>query len=628
MKKFLALVLLQITILSTVSQITVALPIVGSGEKHTKYSFDGNSYVELLEKLKEFGKNKSNGSPVHQILQNLLRYVTADSRLDQATSYKQIFFQRMHITQEELQRTIDDFGCGFFGRHERAQNWLETKVNIPGIIEPVAKDKKEKGPARPESSTGAASGGAAVAADTALPEDLQAFIERSNAFYTTAGIIPSTNNLVQNIINNVEDQNTKNPVRVNQIPDTREEKIAQITQDITNTYPIAHTAVQQLIKDFLAYKRTHGSENEKALYTGMTTEDFITRLLHKRPLAFYLDSDKYKLRDGKTTGNMGNFDFTKLPTSMTKPYTLQNYISYDEMPISALLGVSVPTYFINNGKRDNKSRYDARDTFEPHGIYVGLVGARFERPELMEYKYMLVTPEQNTAANGYGPAGDAANKAALTPWAKFYGIPYFPTYEEVTAVATGKFTKIGNAYLNNDIFKKRMRFVLEPFLIDANQRAQKAGKKAYAHVVGLGTGVWAVNGEAQEQMIMDVTAEILNTGDFANISDVNFSWFNQNLIKPTMKKPITLHYPSKRNPADPLTGADEGKLLVAMYAWDGNSYPGNEYWFGSSYLAASGDPAAASCSTIPQLQNPQINTDQLQGSKAHLLGTSLIGTAA
>ena len=39
--------------------------------------------------------------------------------------------------------------------------------------------------------------------------------------------------------------------------------------------------------------------------------------------------------------------------------------------------------------------------------------------------------------------------------------------------------------------------------------------------------------------------------------------------------------------------------VVAMFAWDGNSYVGNEYWDGM--LSASGDPAAASCSMIPEV---------------------------
>ena len=46
--------------------------------------------------------------------------------------------------------------------------------------------------------------------------------------------------------------------------------------------------------------------------------------------------------------------------------------------------------------------------------------------------------------------------------------------------------------------------------------------------------------------------------------------------------------------------------MVALFAWNGNSYVGNEYWAGM--LAASGDPAAACCSFIPELLNPDINT--------------------
>jgi len=158
-----------------------------------------------------------------------------------------------------------------------------------------------------------------------------------------------------------------------------------------------------------------------------------------------------------------------------------------------------------------------------------------------------------------------------------------------------------------------MRLTIKPFLFEAQDRAASSNQKAYIHTVGLGLGVWQIC-PSQDQWLVDVFSDVLSTYTFPNISDLDFSWFPDKVIScggvhhlqmfTSSKNNIKIHF-SKRNPADKLIYEDSGKLLVACYAWDGNSYPGNEYW--SSRLDASGDPAAACCSMIPELQNAEIN---------------------
>ncbi|MCX5922709.1 MAG: DUF4804 domain-containing protein [Candidatus Dependentiae bacterium] len=384
-------------------------------------------------------------------------------------------------------------------------------------------------------------------------------------------------------------------------------KQAKIAEYARNTYPIMHGSVLQLINEFMLHKKTQGSPAEQALYKDMTQLEFIDRLLTQRPLMFMTSSDSYLLRDGKTQGSGA---FETIGTAREKsPLILKNYISYDEMQIASLIGVSVPTYFINNGDRNNKSVRDKAGTYQEEGVYVGLVGARFEKPGLMEYQHMLITQEQNTTAKGYGSGNN--NNPLLSLWADFYGVD-FPTFNQARNDATGRYSNIGsNRYLNNEVYKKRMRLVIEPFLRDAHKRGTEQNKKTYVHNVGLGIGVWAVNQEIQAQLMLEVYAEIIDQNDLSSIADIDFSWFPATTqtcggAKDGQKyKNITLHF-SKRNPADPLIGKNKDKLLIANYAWDGNSYPGNEYWAGM--LNASGDPAAACCSTISELQNPLINT--------------------
>jgi hypothetical protein len=146
-------------------------------------------------------------------------------------------------------------------------------------------------------------------------------------------------------------------------------------------------------------------------------------------------------------------------------------MSYDEMLVSALLGVAVPSFFINDGNRDNAALPGAPGTFEEQGVVVDQVGCRFERVALMEWTMMVVQDAQNVPANGYGPP--AGRKASLLDvWAPVYQVPHFPTYDEAAAAAKApgggaKYVEIEAGYLNVAVFRARYRLQAVTFLRSA-----------------------------------------------------------------------------------------------------------------------------------------------------------------
>ena len=210
------------------------------------------------------------------------------------------------------------------------------------------------------------------------------------------------------------------------------------------------------------------------------------------------------------------------------------------------------------------------------------------------------------------------------------GVQYgFPSYDEAQADyrrngERSKFFRYGSqggyCFLNKEVYCRRMKLVLEPLLLDANERGHQAGRLSYVHMVGLGLGVWGLPGcgEVQARLLVKAVAQVLSSYHLPFVGDVDFSYFPK-VIQHCGRVPsggtfkehgnsIGIHF-STRNPADRLL---EKRLLVCVYAWDSNAYPGNEYWLGSKVgdgeqLAASGDPAAAACSCITELQLPDFN---------------------
>lgn len=396
------------------------------------------------------------------------------------------------------------------------------------------------------------------------------------------------------------------------------ESSGEIKKYVDDSWILVPGSFLVLVDKFIRHQNTYGSPAVKKVYGTMTQSRLIHRLFRCRPLAFVGSEDSWILKTGET--GLGGWESVGTDRE-TAPLLVKDYMSYDEICLSSLVSVSIRTLFVNPGSRYNSGAISDKSDHEPEGVLIGQVGARFEKPGLAECKFALVTREHNTVLNGYGQAlardqAAARDHAAarghaaanfLKMFAEFYGVSHFPTYPEAAADTTGRFVRVGDAFLDTLVYANRVRIIADLFLKEANYRAGSRNKKAFCRVVGLGLGAWGLRGilDTQKTITIQVYIDLLKSGKFTSVSDLCFLWFNMprgfSSEIPDSVSGTKIHM-TTGDPADPIN--DPGKILVCNWAWDPNSYVGNEFWAGR--LGSSGDPAAACCSLVSYVGNPDL----------------------
>jgi len=174
-------------------------------------------------------------------------------------------------------------------------------------------------------------------------------------------------------------------------------------------------------------------------------------------------------------------------------------------------------------------------------------------------------------------------------------------------------------YLDGLVYKRRICAIVEPFLEYASQLGSEhrstSGCGAHVRVKGLGLGAWWVD-PVQEVLMKEVYAEVMEARGLPGIDVLEFCFFPSDDVPAAPRHIETTA--TKCSFADPVGD----RLLVTMYAWDGNAYPGNEWWAESGsgrYLGMTDDSAAASCSLIASLQHPVVNVERICAAAAQLL---------
>jgi len=384
-------------------------------------------------------------------------------------------------------------------------------------------------------------------------------------------------------------------------------------------------------------------QNVKSLYQ---------RLYSKRPLTFWNSYDQSLSQD---------LQF-KADGSLHSDTNLAENICYSEIELAALMQVSSRTIFINNGNKNNNGITGAERSYVEEGIVAGLVGARIgEISDGMEAHHLKSKALEKSLAAFVPDAEKLGNLGRIKRVNKAFVAGYRQIWGEFyrTPEKEAEFEKYDAGKIDAEGLTKRLYLSYKKFIYDNIAQAEKLGKKAYIRLSGLGDGVWAsedikpevklcigkaiaqVYSELGSKMAEHVAAfeicEFVRQEDrnAVNRYTDNFTYaegFKSYILKDhkTLSPSIPVIVSSNKDyvePASPFTKKDiadqrliagnlpddfdqSKKYLCIAYAYDGGSYPGNEYWEGS--LSASTDPAIACATGNVFLQNALTNPELLE----------------
>lgn len=395
--------------------------------------------------------------------------------------------------------------------------------------------------------------------------------KNTDYFQKNICVFPTTDNLIENISGY----------------DFDGDPYEQIGLDAQGVRPLMHEKVPEFLMKYLDHKKKNGIDLEKKLYENMSLSGFVYRLLHNRPLAYYGKMGSYLLKKDEYGKNVsGSKDFYERNITKCDGY----YLLEDEINLATLLGISSYVNCIHNKSVENAVDYHIK-----RAVYIG------SNMTLFEYDWKL-------GQWMHGNAVAVEDEIVRKIWLELLG-----TDPELSD-------------------KNYMKLIIEPFLIEANNRGYQACKKVYVNIPWRG-----LQEKELAQSFITACEDVFSYRSLPHIAMVNFSGLPDAESYMIAKKKEYCDTMQQIQPIELQNLCNDNKdvqfscgpfytdtfhhfhqdtcIFVTSYPLSSCAQPGNDYWCGNAMSLAA---QMAAYSTLVQMHMADINPcikEKIMGSK-------------